>query len=38
MNTTLLTEKREDQLCGVLYCLDHQMLSGNLHPFCYALA
>lgn len=36
MSTTLLTQKYEEQLYGVLHCYDRLLFSGNLHPFCYA--
>ncbi len=32
----LLTEKYEAELYGVLNCYDRVIISGNLHPLCYA--
>ncbi len=32
MSTTLLTQKYEEQLYGVLHCYDRLLFSGNLHP------
>ncbi len=36
MATTLITEKYEDAIYGVLNCYDRIVLSGNLQPLCYA--
>ena len=36
MVTPLLSEKFHDQLDGVLNCYDRIVLTGSLHPFCYA--
>jgi DNA-binding transcriptional ArsR family regulator len=36
MVTPLLSEKFDDQLDGVLNCYDRIILTGSLHPFCYA--
>jgi hypothetical protein len=36
MTTQLLSEKYQDQLDGVLNCYDRIVLTGSLHPFCYA--
>jgi hypothetical protein len=36
MTTQLLSEKFHDQLDGVLNCYDRIVLTGSLHPFCYA--
>lgn len=36
MTTQLLTDKFHDQLDGVLNCFDRVILTGSLHPFCYA--
>jgi hypothetical protein len=36
MTTQLLSEKYRDQLDGVLNCYDRIVLTGSLHPFCYA--
>ncbi len=32
----LLIEKYETEMYGVLNCYDRVVISGNLHPFCYA--
>lgn len=36
MGTPLLSEKYHDQLDGVLHCYDRIVLTGSLHPLCYA--
>ena len=36
MANQLLSEKYEDSLYGVLSCLDRVIISGNVHPLCYA--
>jgi len=36
MATTLLPEKYDADLYGVLNCYDRVIISGNLHPLCYA--
>jgi len=36
MPTQHLSEKYRDQLDGVLNCYDRIVLTGSLHPFCYA--
>ena len=36
MATTLLSEKYDAQLYGDLSCYDRVIISGNLHPLCYA--
>lgn len=36
MGTKLLTEKYADDIHGVLHCYDRVLISGNLHPLCYA--
>jgi len=36
MATTLLSEKYDAYLYGVLNCYDRVIISGNLHPLCYA--
>jgi hypothetical protein len=36
MTIELLTEKYEADLYGVLNCYDRIIISGNLHPLCYA--
>jgi hypothetical protein len=36
MATPLLSEKYHDQLDGVLHCYDRIVLTGSLHPLCYA--
>jgi len=35
MATSLLSEKYEADLYGVLNCYDRVIISGNLHPLCY---
>lgn len=35
MATTLLPEKYDADLYGVLNCYDRVIISGNLHPLCY---
>ncbi len=34
--TTLITEKYQDDVFGVLHCYDRILVSGNLQPLCYA--
>jgi len=36
MVTRLLSAKYRDRLRGVLCCFDRVIISGNLHPLCYA--
>jgi hypothetical protein len=36
MGTELLSEKYHEDLYGVLNCYDRIIVSGNLHPLCYA--
>ena len=36
MATTLITEKYQDEIHGVLHCYDRVVISGNLQPLCYA--
>jgi hypothetical protein len=36
MATTLITEKYQDVVHGVLHCYDRVVISGNLQPLCYA--
>ena len=36
MATTLITEKYQDVIHGVLHCYDRVVISGNLQPLCYA--
>ena len=36
MVVPVLSEKYEDDLHGVLNCFDRIIISGNLHPLCYA--
>lgn len=36
MTTELLTEKHRDALDGVLHCYDRIVLTGSIHPWCYA--
>lgn len=36
MSLTLLPEKYEDELHGVLYCYDRLLISGHLQPLAYA--
>jgi hypothetical protein len=36
MATELLSEKYEVDLYGVLNCYDRIIISGSLHPLCYA--
>jgi len=36
MVVPVLSEKYEDELYGVLNCFDRIIISGNLHPLCYA--
>ena len=36
MATELLSEKYHEDLYGVLNCYDRIIISGNLHPLCYA--
>jgi len=36
MATTLITEKYQDEIYGVLQCYDRVVISGNLQPLCYA--
>lgn len=36
MATTLITEKYQDRIHGVLHCYDRVVVSGNLQPLCYA--
>jgi hypothetical protein len=36
MIVPLLPEKYETEMYGVLNCYDRVIISGNLHPFCYA--
>jgi hypothetical protein len=36
MGVSLLPEKYETEMYGVLNCYDRVVISGNLHPFCYA--
>jgi len=36
MASQLLTEKYDKALYGVLHCYDRVIISGNLHPLCYA--
>ena len=36
METRLLSEKYKDHLAGVLNCYDRIVLTGSLHPLCYA--
>ena len=36
MAAILLSEKYEVDLYGVLNCYDRVIISGNVHPLCYA--
>lgn len=36
MATTLITEKYQAEIHGVLHCYDRIVISGNLQPLCYA--
>lgn len=36
MATTLITQKYQDEIYGVLHCYDRIVISGNLQPLCYA--
>ena len=36
MANQLLSEKYSEALYGVLNCYDRVIISGNLHPLCYA--
>jgi hypothetical protein len=36
METSLLSEKYQDRLAGVLHCYDRLILTGRVVPFCYA--
>ena len=36
MANQLLSEKYDEALYGVLNCYDRVIISGNLHPLCYA--
>jgi len=36
MTTTLITEKYQEAIHGVLHCYDRVVISGNLQPLCYA--
>jgi hypothetical protein len=36
MGTELLPEKHRDDLYGVLNCYDRVIITGSLHPLCYA--
>ena len=36
MVVPLLTNKYGTEMYGVLHCYDRVVISGNLHPFCYA--
>jgi hypothetical protein len=36
MATTLITEKYEDEIHGVLQCYDRVVIVANLQPLCYA--
>ncbi len=36
MVVPLLTEKYGSEMYGVLNCYDRVVISGNLHPLCYA--
>ncbi len=36
MATTLITEKYQKEIHGVLHCYDRIVISGNLLPLCYA--
>jgi hypothetical protein len=36
MATTLITEKYQEKIHGVLHCYDRVVISGNLQPLCYA--
>lgn len=36
MNTQLLSDKYHAQIAGVLSCYDRVIITGTLHPFCYA--
>lgn len=36
MATTLITEKYQEKIHGVLQCYDRVVISGNLQPLCYA--
>jgi hypothetical protein len=36
MVNQLLSEKYDEALYGVLNCYDRIIISGNLHPLCYA--
>ena len=36
MTTTLLSEKYSAELHGVLNCYDRIIITGNVHPLCYA--
>jgi len=36
MATTLMTEKYQEEIYGVLHCYDRVVISGNLQPLCYA--
>ncbi len=36
MATTLITEKYNEFISGVLHCYDRVVISGNLQPLCYA--
>jgi len=36
MATTLITEKYQKEIHGVLHCYDRVVISGNLQPLCYA--
>jgi predicted transcriptional regulator len=36
MGTELLSSKYGEDLHGVLHCYDRVIISGNLHPLCYA--
>ena len=36
MGVPVLSEKYHDELYGVLHCYDRIIISGHLHPLCYA--
>lgn len=36
MATALLTERYSDEIQGILHCYDRVIITGSLHPLCYA--
>ena len=36
MRNQLMTERYQEDMCGILSCYDRVIISGNVHPLCYA--